>query len=247
MSAVASRYARALVEVILEQKIDAEVARQQLRSIVEAVHESDELRRVWDSPAISPEQKRAVLDAIANQMGTVKPIRNFIAVLIDHRRIGMLDDMLRQFETELDAQLGFTEVEVSSARPLSAEEKRELESRVESMTGKKVRTRYVTDPELAGRSDGARRQHDLRRLSARATGEDAAGVEPGVAVRAGLSRLRKKEMKGSFGTAKAVPLQSRVAIKPAQSPKGGTNISPGRKPWVGVGKEAESRRDGTDS
>src|SRR5271156_3961522 len=104
MSAVANRYARALVEVILEQKIDAEEARQQLRSIVKAVHESDDLRRVWDSPAISPEQKRAVLDAIAKQMGTAKPIRNFIAVLIDHRRMGMLDDMLRQFETELDAQ-----------------------------------------------------------------------------------------------------------------------------------------------
>jgi len=150
MSAIASRYARALVEVILEQKIDAEVARQQLRSIVEAVHESDELRRVWDSPAISPEQKRAVLDAIAKQMGTVKPIRNFMAVLIDHRRIGMLDDIVRQFETELDTQLGFTEVEVSSARPLSPEEKRELESRVESVTGKKVRTRYVSDPALLG-------------------------------------------------------------------------------------------------
>jgi F-type H+-transporting ATPase subunit delta len=57
---------------------------------------------------------------------------------------------LRQFETELDAQLGFTEVEVSSARPLSQEEKRELEARVERMTGKKVRTRYVSNPELLG-------------------------------------------------------------------------------------------------
>jgi len=150
MAAIASRYARALVEVILERKVDAEVARQQLRSIVEAVHESDELRRVWESPAISPDQKRAVLDAIAKQIELVKPIRNFMAVLIDHRRIGMLDDMVRQFETELDTQLGFTQVEVSSARPLSPEEKRELESRVESMTGKKVRTRYLSDPELLG-------------------------------------------------------------------------------------------------
>jgi F-type H+-transporting ATPase subunit delta len=175
MSAIASRYARALVEVILEQKIDAEVARQQLRSIVEAVHESDELRRVWDSPAISPEQKRAVLDAIAKQMGTVKPIRNFMAVLIDHRRIGMLDDMVRQFETELDTQLGFTEVEVSSARPLSPEEKRELEGT----------HALCLRPCIAGRSDGARREYDLRRLRARATGEDAAGVEPGVVSAAG--------------------------------------------------------------
>jgi F-type H+-transporting ATPase subunit delta len=150
VAAVASRYARALVEVILEQKIEGDVARQQLRAIADAVHESIELRRVWESPAVLPEQKRAVLDGIAKQIGTVKPIRNFMAVLIDHRRIGMLDDMVRQFETELDAQLGFTEMKVSSARPLSSEEQRELEARVEQMTGKKVRARYATSPELLG-------------------------------------------------------------------------------------------------
>ncbi len=150
MAAVASRYARALVEVILEDKIDGDTARQQLHAIVDAVHESDELRRVWESPAIMPAQKRAVLDAIAKQIGAVKPIRNFIAVLIDHRRIPMLDDIARQFESELDAQLGFTEVEVSSTRGLSPEEKRELESRVERLTGKRVRARYVSNPDLLG-------------------------------------------------------------------------------------------------
>ncbi len=150
MAAIASRYARALVEVILEQKIDGDAARQQLRAMVEAVHESLELRRVWESPAIVPEQKRAVLDAIAAKIGVVKPIRNFMAIIIDHRRLGMLDDIVRIFETELDTQLGFAEVEVSSARPLSPQEQRDVESRVERMTGKKVRARYVSNRELLG-------------------------------------------------------------------------------------------------
>jgi len=150
MAAIASRYARALVDVILEQRIDGDTARQQLKAIVAAVHESVELRKVWESPAISPEQKRAVLDAITQQIGLARPIRNFIAVLIDHRRIAMLDDMVRQFEVELDAQLGFTEAEISSARPLSADEQRELEGRVERMSGKKVRAHYISQPELLG-------------------------------------------------------------------------------------------------
>ena len=150
MAAIASRYARALVEVILEQRVDTDIARQQLHAIVDAVHDSIELRRVWESPAILPEQKRAVLDGIAQQIKAVKPVRNFMAVLIDHRRIGMLDDIARQFEVELDKELGFTEVEVSSARPLSPGEKRALENRVESMTGKKVRAKYTTDAQLLG-------------------------------------------------------------------------------------------------
>ena len=150
MAAIASRYARALVEVVLQQKVDTDIARQQLKSIAEAVDENVDLRRAWESPAIPPEQKRAVLDGIAAQIKALKPVRNFMAVLIDHRRIAMLKDIVRQFEVELDKELGFTEVEVSSARPLSPGEKRAVETRVESMTGKKVRARYATDAKLLG-------------------------------------------------------------------------------------------------
>ncbi len=150
MAAVASRYARALVDAVLELKIDPDTARQQLNSIVEAVRESSDLRRVWESPAISHEQKRAVLDAIAGNQGVVKSIRNFVAILIDHRRIAMLPEIARQFEVELDSQLGFAEAEISSARQLSAAEKRDLESQVQTMTGKKVRARYNSNSELLG-------------------------------------------------------------------------------------------------
>src|SRR5208337_1774909 len=106
MAAISSRYARALVEVVLEQRIDADLARQQLNAIAEAVRESVDLRRVWESPAVPAEQKRAVLDGIVGQISAFKAIRNFIAVIIDHRRIPMLDEIARQFAVELDAQLG---------------------------------------------------------------------------------------------------------------------------------------------
>jgi len=150
MAAIASRYARALVEVVLEQELDADVAREQLNSLVEAVRESLELRRVWESPAISAEQKRAVLDAVAGQIQAFKAIRNFMAVLIDHRRIPMLNEIARQFAVELDMRLGFVEAEISSARPLSAEEQRELEARIERFTGKKARAHYASNPGLLG-------------------------------------------------------------------------------------------------
>ncbi len=150
MAAIASRYARALVEVVFEQKTDPDIARQQLTAIVDAVRESIELRRVWESPAVSAEQKRAVLDAIVRQIGVAKPIRNVVAVLIDHRRIAMLEDVAKQFDSELNSQLGLAEAEISSARPLSTDGKRELESQLERLTGKKVRAHYASDPELLG-------------------------------------------------------------------------------------------------
>ena len=150
MAAIASRYARALADVVLEQRLDPDSARQQLKTIVDAVGESIELRRVWESPAVSVEQKRAVLDAIVKQIGAFTPVRNFVAVLIDHRRIPMLQDIAKQFDSELNAQLGLAEAEISSARPLSAEEKRELELQIGRLTGKNVRAQYVSNPSLIG-------------------------------------------------------------------------------------------------
>ena len=64
MAAVASRYARALVDVVIDDKIDPTTAIQQVNDIVAAVNESDQLRMVWESPAIPSEQKRGLLDAI---------------------------------------------------------------------------------------------------------------------------------------------------------------------------------------
>jgi F-type H+-transporting ATPase subunit delta len=139
-----------MVDVVLADKMDAAAARAQLVAFATAVKESIDLRRVWESPAILPDQKRAVLDAIARQIDASKPVRNFMAVVIDHGRIPMLDQIVRQFELELDAQLGFTEAEITSARTLSEDERREVESQVEQLTSKKVRARYAANPELLG-------------------------------------------------------------------------------------------------
>ena len=150
MAAVTSRYARALVEVVLGQKIDPGVVLQQVHDMVSTIEGSDQLRMVWESPAIPAEQKRSVLDAVAGPLGLLRPIRNFFAVLIDHGRIPMAAQIARQFETELNSELGFIEADITSSRQLSPDEKAGLESQIGGLTGKKVRARYNTNPELLG-------------------------------------------------------------------------------------------------
>lgn len=150
MSAVTSRYARAFADVVVEKHLDVNKVLQELHSLASTAHSSLELRRVWESPAIAGEEKRAILDAIVNRENISRPVRNFIAVLIDHRRIALLDQVIRDFEQELDSRLGFSEAEVSSARELSQAERQALEGQVERLTGKKVRARYSRDESLLG-------------------------------------------------------------------------------------------------
>lgn len=150
MASVTSRYARAFADVVVDLKLDIPKVREELRSVVGAVHSNDELRRVWESPAIQHDQKLAILDAIAGRMGLVTAVRNFIAVLIDHGRIPMLQQIARQFEAELNLRLGIAEAEVVSARELSSEEKRRIESQIARMTGRQVWAQYVTDKDVLG-------------------------------------------------------------------------------------------------
>jgi len=150
VASVASTYARAFADVVFDARLDAGRATAALREIARLLDESTELRRIWENPAVPADQKRNLLDAIVQRAGIDKPVRNLVAVLIDHRRIAFLPRIVEQLEKELDARLGFAEAQISSARELGKDERRSLESQIEKVTGKKVRAQYELVPSLLG-------------------------------------------------------------------------------------------------
>jgi F-type H+-transporting ATPase subunit delta len=150
MASVASTYARAFADVVLGAHLDVNRALAELRTLATLLAESSELRRVWENPAIPADQKRRVLDAIVARDGISKQVRNLVAVLIDHRRMHFLGPVIKQLEKELDARLGFAEALITSVRELDDAEKREFESQVAKLTGKKVRAHYGHDASLLG-------------------------------------------------------------------------------------------------
>ncbi len=150
MATVTNTYARAFADVVFGSPLDPAKTLHEAQSLAELVESSKELREVWDTPSISAEQKRAVLDAIAKREGISQPVRNFMAVLIDHQRTHFLRVIVDQFERELDERLGFAQAEIISARDLDDSERNELEAKVGKLTGKKVRAHYSQDPSLLG-------------------------------------------------------------------------------------------------
>ncbi len=150
MAAVLSRYARAFVDVVFERKLDANKTIEELRALSDLVTSMPALRHVWDNPSVPAEQKRAVLDQIVQRLGASQMTRNFVAVLIDSRRIAALPEITRQFQEELNARLGIADAEVTTARELGDEEKRRLENQIAAITGKKVRAHYTRDESVLG-------------------------------------------------------------------------------------------------
>jgi F-type H+-transporting ATPase subunit delta len=150
VASIASTYARAFADVVFDMRLDAIRAITGLQRIATLFSESVELRRVWENPAVPADQKRKLLDAIVQREGLEKPVRNLVAVLIDHRRLPFLPRIVEQFEKELDSRLGFAEAQISSARELGEAEKSALEAQIQKTTGKKIRASYGLDSSLLG-------------------------------------------------------------------------------------------------
>jgi F-type H+-transporting ATPase subunit delta len=150
MAAVLARYARAFAEVVIAHKINADAAVGELTQVAALIHDNRELRNVLQNPAVTHSQKLALLDAIVHRMGGSNLLRNFLAVLIDHRRIASVGEIVEQFKQELDRRLGIAEARISSARVLTAAERKSLEKQLAEITGKTVRATYSEDAALLG-------------------------------------------------------------------------------------------------
>jgi len=169
MASVVGTYARAFADVVMaipthagtdafarraepSEAVDLDPARalQDLHSIEALLNESDQLRRVLENPSIPGDRKRAVLDAIIARLGAARQVRNFLAVLTDHRRLPLFSEILKQLERELDDRQGFAEAQVRTARQLTDQEKQLLEAEITKLIGKQVKAKYEQDVTLLG-------------------------------------------------------------------------------------------------
>jgi F-type H+-transporting ATPase subunit delta len=150
MASVPSTYARAFADVVMAEHLDPARTLSEARQMAALVNDHHPLREVWQAPSVPAEQKRAVLDAIAQRAGISRQLRNFLAVIIDKGRISFLGEIVRQFGQELNQRLGFAEAEITTTRELTKEERIELERDLARATGKKIKAHYAQNPALLG-------------------------------------------------------------------------------------------------
>src|ERR1035438_1373468 len=154
LSAVASRYAKAFVDVATGPRSTSNPAGilAQLRSVAQVIAGSHELRTVLLSPAVAPSRKRDIVQKLlgASQLGTPldKQTLNFLYVVIDHRRVADFPAIVDAFEVLLDDRLGFVRADVLSAKPLDSAQQARLETEISRMAGKKAKLKFSTDPAL---------------------------------------------------------------------------------------------------
>jgi F-type H+-transporting ATPase subunit delta len=150
MSLFATRYARAFAESVAASKLDPAAVNSQLDDFTAAWKESPELRQFFESPAFPPAQKVAFLDKLNEKIGLTPLVRNFLAVLLDHDRIGAVNEVIEAYRREMDERQGIYEAEIVSARKLDDDERRQLEAQVGQVAGGRVKANYREDKSLMG-------------------------------------------------------------------------------------------------
>jgi F-type H+-transporting ATPase subunit delta len=152
VSVVAARYAKALSDVVETgaSPADPTVIISQLRAVEEAIESSPDLRGVLASPAVPPSRKRAVIGRILDPLNVSRQVRNFLYVIIDHRRAHDLKSITEAFEDLADERMGVIRANVASAQELTAGQRMALETELSRLSGKRARPRFSVDPALIG-------------------------------------------------------------------------------------------------
>lgn len=146
---VARRYARAVMNLGVETRTFEKLGRE-VRALAAAVRASEELADTLANPAIPRSERRKVLEAVAVRVGASKLTLHLAFLLLDRERVGALPDVSRELDVMIDDALGRVKAEVTTAQPLSQDQRKKIQGVLEHISGRKVEMETVEDPNLLG-------------------------------------------------------------------------------------------------
>lgn len=140
------RYAQAFFELAVE--------REQLENWRDELHEAEGLLlrggliELLESPRVPFNEKKIFITQKLSKIN--KLTQNLIFLLVAKGKLKILKGVREQYNILLDAHFGITHADVTTALPLSDEEKQGLSDRLEEIAGKKVVIDNQIDPNIVG-------------------------------------------------------------------------------------------------
>jgi F-type H+-transporting ATPase subunit delta len=148
MSVAASRYAKALLDVLYPSRADSGL--DQLKKFLSVLTTEQSARQVLENPTLSAQNRKELLGKIGDALALDTPIRNFLGLLIDRNRLGFLEEIAATYERLLDEKLGVVKARVTTAFELDPNQREQVSARLHALTGKIVRMETSVDPSLIG-------------------------------------------------------------------------------------------------
>ena len=146
-SRAAIRYAKAVLSLATDNK-SAEVVNGDMKSITNAISQSEDLSQMLQSPVVRSSDKKAVLTSVFKNANVATT--NLIDTLISNKRLALLNDVAASFTQLYDQMRGTQVATVTTAIPLSTDLKTKVLAKVKELTGKEAEVENIIDESILG-------------------------------------------------------------------------------------------------
>ena len=146
-SRAAIRYAKAVLSLATDQK-SAEAVNSDMKSIANAIAESEDLNQMLQSPVVRSSDKKAVLLAIFKNSNITT--NNLLDTLIANKRVPLLNEVALSYIDLYDELRGSQVASVTTAIPLTEDLKTKVLAKVKELTGKDAEVENIIDESILG-------------------------------------------------------------------------------------------------
>ncbi len=149
VSALSRRYAKALVELGVEQQA-VESFGDELAQVKDVLSQELLLRQLLDSPTLALEKKQAMLADLSKVLELTEGMNKFLGLLLSKGRLCYLEQIESNYRSLADELSGIMSAKITSASELDDVQKQAIATLLEKQTGKQVVVSVKVDAELIG-------------------------------------------------------------------------------------------------
>jgi F-type H+-transporting ATPase subunit delta len=143
------RYTEGLAAALRNEEEYASVGRD-IGEFARLLDDNARLRHALCRPFLPASRKLAIAEDLFGRLSFKPKTRRFLRLLLQHDRLEILPDVVRDLPAAWDVLNGVVPFEVLSVVPLSASQKKRLESGLRALEKRPVACSYVLDAQIIG-------------------------------------------------------------------------------------------------
>jgi F-type H+-transporting ATPase subunit delta len=147
--ASAARYARALLDVVIQES-NPEQVEQQLLAFADLLKQNPDLQKALTNPAVPVAGKRGIVDGLVKRLEMAPAAGKLLLLLADRDHLALVPEMLAVYRERLMEHRQVVRAEVTTAEPLTPEREAQLQQRLAALTGRTVTMTMKVDASLIG-------------------------------------------------------------------------------------------------
>jgi F-type H+-transporting ATPase subunit delta len=146
----ALRYARALLDVAVQEQADLELIERELAQFADLFTQYPLLEKVLLNPAVPVPRKRAAVAELLSQAKFTAIVSKLLTLLADRDRLVLVPDLLAAYRTRLLDYRGVVRADVTTATALDASQTEQIQKGLAALTGRTVQLSTTIDPSIIG-------------------------------------------------------------------------------------------------